>query len=390
MGFKAVYYLLRPTLLRMRGYILLKRRETMAFMSQYSVKSLPGSPVMLSQTANAGDPKTAIFQDKQIFTEPVYVWEYTKSNSKGKLSRYGSVIIGGRVLCTDWTIDSFYKDVWKPDTRASKEVPTFIALFSQHQDGIMYGGYFDYVFHIAAKLCRIKDAFPEEDFSKLFISYPIFKTAYETEFLALLDIDADHVIDSRETELVSSNIITGNSAHWYPNIHDILSLKRHIFKKVQPVKTTSKRIYISRSRRRNIVNEKELIALLKKFDFFVIEDKPRSIAEQISIYYNASFILGPHGASFSNVIWCQPSAHLMELFSPNYAPDFFLYLATVMNMTYSAYYEGTADSSVSYTEGLVEDIYVSIPKLESYLKDILIDSEVSYPEKHFLKGKICK
>ena len=373
MGIKAVYYPLRPSLLRIRGYTLLRRQETMALMNQYSVRSLPGSPVLLSQIVNVGDPQIVIFQNKEIFTDQVYVWDYQNGYSKGKLSKYGSVIIWGRVLCTDWTIDSFYKDIWKPDTRASKDVPTIVALFSQHQDGIQYGGYFDYVFHIAAKLCRIKDAFPGKDFSNLFISYPIFKTSYETEFLTLLDIDINHVIDSRENQLISSHIITGNSAHWYPNIHDISSLKQHILKKVQLVKTTAKRIYISRACRRRIVNENELIALLKKFDFTIIEDKLRSITEQISIYYNASFIIGPHGASFSNVIWCQPGAHLMELFSPNYAPDFFLYLATAMNMTYSAYFEGTVDPAVSYTEGLVEDIYVSIPKLESYLKKTLKD-----------------
>ena len=372
MGLKAAYYFLRPSLLRMRGYTLLKRQETAAFMNQYSVKSLPGNPVMLSETANARDAEIVIFKNKQILTDHVYVWKYQKSNRKGKLSRYGSVIIEGRVLCTDWNIDSFYKDIWKRDTRVGKDVPTLIALFSQHQDGILYGGYFDYVFHIAAKLCRIKDTFPDEDFSKLFISYPVFKKDYETEFLSLLDIDMNHVIDSREYQLTSSHIITGNSAHWYPNIHDISSLRRHLLKKVQLVKTTPNRIYISRASRRKIVNESELIELLKKFDFIVIEDKPRSVAEQMSIYYNAAFILGPHGASFSNVIWCQPGAHLMELFSPNYAPDFYLYLTTVMNMTYSAYYDSTADPFVDYAAGLVEDIYVSIPKLESYFKEILI------------------
>lgn len=344
----------------------------MAFLKQYSARDLLGTSLQLPQIANAGHPQTIIFQEREIFTEAGYVWRYQNDNPVGKLSRYGSVIIEGKVLCTDESIQSFFKDIWKPDYRTNYQVPAFAALFSQHQDGILYGGYYDYVFCIAAKICRIKDTFPDEYLSKLFFSYPIFKTDYETEFLSLLDIDIDNVVDSRKCQLISSQIIIGNGATWYPNIDDVLCLRRHIFKKVSLVKNTGERIYISRSCRRNIINENELIALLKTFDFTIIEDKPRSISEQISIYYNASFIIGPHGASFSNVIWCQPGTHLMELFSPNYTPDFFLFLATVMEMTYSAYYEGTKSTSVTYTQGLVEDIYVSIPKLESYLRKTLI------------------
>lgn len=353
----------------------MNKQETTVFLKPYCTRELLGTSLQLPQIANAGDTQTIIFQEKEIFTEAAYVWRYQNDNRVGKLSRYGSVIIEGKVLCTDEAIQSFFKDIWKPDYRTKYQTQAFIALFSQHQDGILYGGYYDYVFCIAAKICRIKDTFPDEDFSKMFVSYPIFKTDYETEFLSLLGIDTDNVVDSRKCQLISSQIIMGNAATWYPSIDDVLSLRRHIFKKISFIKNTGERIYISRSCRRNIINENELIALLRTFDFTIIEDKPRSISEQISIYYNASFIIGPHGASFSNIIWCQPGTHLMELFSPNYTPDFFLFLATVMGMTYSAYYEGPKNTSVTYRQGLVEDIYVSIPKLELYLRKTLILSK---------------
>ncbi len=170
--------------------------------------------------------------------------------------------------------------------------------------------------------------------------------------------------------MLAPHLITANSAHWYPNLADLLSLKRHIGVAFQPVESQHNRIYISRSGRRCITNEDELMTLLQKYDFLIIADKPRTVTEQISMYYNASFIIGPHGASFSNIIWCQPGAHLFELFSPNYAPDFFLYLTKMMGMEYSAYYDGVADNKIDYLEGLVEDIYVSIPRLEACLDNI--------------------
>src|SRR5690606_19657427 len=97
----------------------------------------------------------------------------------------------------------------------------------------------------------------------------------------------------------------GNGCGWYPNFEDVLLMRKHILNKIKITPDTGKRIYISRSCRRKIINEEELITLLKKFDFTIIEDKPRTIAEQVSIYNNADFIIGPHGASFSNVIWCR-------------------------------------------------------------------------------------
>lgn len=372
-GLKVIYNLLRDLLLKWRGFNLLNLQETAAFMTPYEIKVIPGDKALLPQIINCADNKKIIFPQKESITDQVYVWEYRSSKQNAQLSKNGSTIIERKVLCTDWNSNSFYQDIWKKDNRAVKSVQSVIALFSQFQDGIFYGGYYDFIFLVVTKLCRIKDAFPKEDFSDVVLSYPLFNAAYEIDYLQLLDINIDNLVDSRIYKVEAPHIITANSAHWHPNLTDILSLKRYIEKKFQPVKTESNRIYISRSGRRHIINEDELVVLLKKFNFLIIEDKKRTVIEQISIYHNASFILGPHGASFSNIIWCEPGTHLFELFSCNYAPDFFLYLATIMEMKYSAYYEDTADNNVNYLDGLVEDIYVSIPKLETCLKTIFKD-----------------
>jgi len=369
-GLKVVYSKLRDVLLKLRGFNLLNVDQTIAFMAPYEIKAISGASTWLPQVVNCGDNEINIFPKKECITDKVYVWEYQGTGKNAQISRYGSVIVEQKVLCTDWNYSSFYKDVWQKDERAVKSSPAAIALFSQFQDGIFYGGYYDFVFLVVSKLCRIKDALPLLDLSDMVISYPLFNAAYETEYMQLLGVNAGNLTDSTKHKVVTPHLITANSAHWYPNMADLLSLKRHIGAAFQPVETQRNRIYISRVGRRCITNEDELKTLLKKYDFLIIEDKPRTVTEQISIYYNASFIIGPHGASFSNIIWCRPGAHLFELFSPNYAPDFFLYLAKMMDMEYSACYEGTADSKIDYLEGLVEDIHVSIPRLEACLDNV--------------------
>jgi len=369
-GLKVVYSILRDAVLKLRGFDLLNVEQTTTFMAPYEVKAIPGESARLPEILNCGDTEISIFPKKESVTDKVYVWEYNNTGKNVQLSKYGAAIVDRKVLCTDWNYSSFYKDIWKKDERVVKTPPAVIALFSQFQDGIFYGGYYDFVFLVATKLCRIKDALPQLDLKNILISYPLFNTAYEKEYMQLLGASADNLTDSTKYKVTTPHLITANSAHWYPNMADLLSLKRHVGAAFQPAKTEPRRIYISRKGRRCISNEDELITLLKKFDFLIIEDKPRTVTEQISLYYNASFIIGPHGASFSNIIWCEPGAHLLELFSPNYTPDFFLYLAKMMGMGYSAYYEGVADSNIDYLEGLVEDINVSIPKLEACLDSI--------------------
>lgn len=372
-GLKKVFLFLGDVILILRGLHVLTEKKTISFMQKYLVQEGIGNKITYLKIENACNPKQIIFQKKVVITDHTYVWEYENGTSKASLSANGSIIIENEVLCMDGNF-SFYGNAWKKDKRPTKTVPSMIVLFSQLQDGIKFGGYYDYVFLIAAKLCRIKDAFPNSNLSEMTISYPLFNTSYEVDFLKLLDIDHKVLVDTRLVKTTSPHFIAGNIAFWYPTLSDILSLKRHIAKKINPVKTKSNRVYISRSYRRNIINEPELLRMLKKYDFLIIEDKERTIGEQISIYLNASFILGPHGASFSNIIWCEPGTHLMELFSPNYMPDFFIYLATLMNMKYSAFYSGTADQSVNYCDALIEDIGVSVPELEDCLKKIFTNN----------------
>ena len=150
---------------------------------------------------------------------------------------------------------------------------------------------------------------------------------------------------------------------------DILALKRQVEAQLKPVRNERNRIYISRSGRRRIVNESDLISMLKGYGFVIVDDQPRPVAEQVALYKNASFIIGPHGASFTNIIWCEPGTHLFELFSPSYAPPHFQYLASVLQINYSAYYEG--NTGVNQHAELEGNIQVSVDEVERCLSQLL-------------------
>ncbi len=280
--------------------------------------------------------------------------------------------LNGMVLCLDSNHLGFYKTLKKRHSRNPLTCKTLIAPWSQLTDEFYFFGYYDFVFLIAAKLGRIKQAISEDTFAEAIVSYSLYNTPYEKEYFELLGIAEKQVVDSKEYKIEFEEVILADMGHLkYPNSHDIFGLKCIVESKLNLQRTGSSRIYISRSTRRRIINEANLINMLKKFDFQIIEDQQRSVTEQVQLYKNATFIIGPHGASFSNIIWAEPGTHLFELFSPNYMPDFFLYLAQTMSMKYTAYCFFENKKEIGMNEAIFEDIYVCLPELEKCLNNIL-------------------
>ncbi len=367
--------------LKLRGIELLDYQQTFLYLQPFQLSMSPGEVVLLPGIENNAESTNKIFTRQAISTDPSYVWQYQNSSRKASHLRNGALCIDSKIVCPDYSQIGYYKGLKDWKKRPTRFTKTLIAPWSHYIDNLSFGGYYDYVVHIAAKLSRIKDSIPAEEFSQAIVSYPLFETSYEREFLKLLEINPAQVSDSRKVKYDFEKVILGNKGRpIFPHRDDIFSIKKNVERKLTIRQTDKSRVYISRSGRRNIKNECELISLLKRFDFTIIEDKPRSVAEQIEIYRNASFILGPHGASFTNIIWCEPGTHLFELFSPDYVTEFYLYFTQMLGMSYSAYCQSNLTQDLYFDkkshveqlrDKLERSMYVSIPDLEKSLTQLL-------------------
>lgn len=68
----------------------------------------------------------------------------------------------------------------------------------------------------------------------------------------------------------------------------------------------SNHIYILRGKTRNgrlITNETELIELVKKYRFTIVDPGSMTVAEQADVFENANLIVGAHGAAFANIVY---------------------------------------------------------------------------------------
>lgn len=365
------------TVARMLGVTFLDKQQTVDLLRPNERAYAPPTRQQLTDVRDLTNPDQRVFTRQQVHSLPTFVWQYERSRQPASQLRCGNIKIGGKVLCPDYGNQHLLRDSLRPGRRTVIRVDTLVAPFGHYQDGISFGGYYDFIYLVAAKLSRIRQSLPGGFPPDAAVAYPLFHTSYEREFLMHIGFRPDRIFDTRQYDVRFNRCLLGNGGHWfYPNASDVRAVRDELAPLIQP-SATRERLYISRAGRRRVLNESELTMMLSRYDFTVIEDKPRTLSEQLSIYNRASILIGPHGASFSNLIWSRPGTQLIELFSPSYVPAFFPYLATLSGLRYAATRQGKPSSTQQ--NDLTEDIIVDVPALERRLNALFDDDDNRHP-----------
>ena len=111
------------------------------------------------------------------------------------------------------------------------------------------------------------------------------------------------------------------------------------------------RLFISREKagQRNIVNEEQVLGVLKKYGFrkVILEELP--VLEQINLFASAEAVVAPHGAGLANLVFCKPDTKVIELFSPNYVNVMYWRLCNHVELDYY-YVIGEGESAPDYVD----------------------------------------
>lgn len=104
----------------------------------------------------------------------------------------------------------------------------------------------------------------------------------------------------------------------------------------QPPEKTQPRIYISRSRAsfRRVLNEPEVLEILRTWGYQPVWLEDLSFAQQVGLFQQAQRIVAPHGAGLTNLVWCQPGARVLEFFPSNYQPICYWTIARQVGVDY--------------------------------------------------------
>ncbi|TWH61820.1 glycosyltransferase family 61 protein [Dulcicalothrix desertica] len=95
-------------------------------------------------------------------------------------------------------------------------------------------------------------------------------------------------------------------------------------------------VYLSRinARERHIINENEVIELLRNRGFQIYEMSEHTLAEQIKIIRNAKIIVSAHGAALTNLLFAS-NCQVLEIFSLDcIRPDCYFTLASQLGLDY--------------------------------------------------------
>ena len=97
-----------------------------------------------------------------------------------------------------------------------------------------------------------------------------------------------------------------------------------------------RRIYISRAKaaRRKLLNEDDIWPLLKSMGFEKVFMEELSFSKQVELMQQSAVVVAPHGAAITNVLFCQPGTHVVEIADFSFPNPNFYALASAMGHHY--------------------------------------------------------
>jgi len=176
----------------------------------------------------------------------------------------------------------------------------------------------------------LKAGFTEGDVDHIYCTAP--PTAFARKLLFALGIPAEKIVFSDESpwlqaeELIAPTcpVQQGASPPW---VVDFLR------KSLAPTDTgTGRRIYVPRDGSRKVSNERELIDILKRYDFAFFDHRSDDAARTFA---GCDSVVGPHGAGLVNALFCRPGTNLLELTPSDHCFPFYYTLAESAGMHFS-------------------------------------------------------
>ena len=217
-------------------------------------------------------------------------------------------------------------------------------------DSVWASSYFHFISETLGK-CYIASLFDSlKNFDVIIL--PTNKFPYIREWFEILEI-RDKLL---EPDLSSQYIIADNlyapsfTQHcgWFSK-ELIAYIRGNLFKSTQHLwKYSGRKIYISRTGTRRVLNENTLLDTLFEFGFEIHNLENYSQFQQALIFSQASIIIAPHGAGLTNLIYCQPNTKVFEFFGTDYKNICYFSICDIMNLNYHYYISNAIDRGGNY------------------------------------------
>jgi Glycosyltransferase 61 len=120
---------------------------------------------------------------------------------------------------------------------------------------------------------------------------------------------------------------------------------------------------------RRVINAAEIENLLMSYGYAIVEPETLTFAQQVQYFAHAKVIVGPTGAGFANVIFCQKGTHVAVLISKckDLAYKYWVNMFASIDVNFS-YVLGDIVDNQAY--GVHGDFEINTPYLMEFLRDL--------------------
>ena len=161
------------------------------------------------------------------------------------------------------------------------------------------------------------------------------------------------------------------------NINDSIKILKNFLNPKTNVEL-SKKIYVTRedSNYRKIINEGDVVKLLREKGYRVINPQLYEIEEQIEIFSNAEKIIAPHGSNLANIIFCKPGTEIFEI-TPSFKinekilEERYLNLSLINNLKYNKIISDTIDVE-NHSPLAKKYIHNDVLSQSNYYKNLIV------------------
>ena len=192
-----------------------------------------------------------------------------------------------------------------------------------------------------------------------------------SQILDLLGVEAPIGELERETSYRLSDAMffsqTQHPAGYFPKA------TRNFFARFQDrVETTgSRRIFIARPQgRRGLKNEAEIHALVETKGFEIVRLEELTMREQCTLFCNAEFVAGAHGAGFANIVFCKPGTRVLELSRAGYMTPAYSVSSRFLQMPYATLLDESPTLEAVDAGIKFEDLDIDPDKLSNIIDDL--------------------
>lgn len=189
--------------------------------------------------------------------------------------------------------------------------------------------------------------------------------------LALFGIRRDQIVEVGMEPIAVDRLIypTPMTRHAWHIAPRCLTLLEQLAARIRADPGGRNRLYVTRNRvaRRRLLNEDEILPIVRRHGFTVVEPQTLSLYRQISLFRNAELVVGNYGAALTNIAFASGRPTLFALTSPLMQDDFFSTLTSLKQSRYLSLHGEASEPAPDMNA----DFRIDVPRFLALLEALI-------------------